>query len=253
MCETFSQFLQSHLDYQIQESINDKGILKAIFVTGIPGAGKSYTTNQLKGDIQPIIVNTDKAVEFISKKDGVESSAENWRSIFADRAKRITTERLKHAIDGMLPLFIDGTSNNASTIMNRMGILEACGYDVGMVFIDTSVEVAIERAKERAKKIGRHVDESFIRSVYEKSQANRAFFETRFNYFKSVGNNPGELDDTKILKIFNSVQSFFKQGNKSPIGKDHINELKATGWKYLSDLYDNKWVENKIGAWYANY
>ena len=33
---SFEQFL-------LNESINDKGILKAIFIVGLPGAGKSYT------------------------------------------------------------------------------------------------------------------------------------------------------------------------------------------------------------------
>lgn len=248
---SFKQFL----DYQhmLGESINDKGILKAIFITGIPGAGKSYTASKLNGTVSPIVINTDKAVEFISKKDGVESTSETWKTVFSDRAKRITAERLKHALNGMLPLFIDGTSNNASTIMNRMGILEALGYDVGMVFIDTSLEVAIERAEERAKAINRHVDEDFIRSVYEKSQKNRAFFESRFNFFKSVKNDPGELNDEVLAKLFNNVQGFFKQPNKSPIGAAFLDELKESGDRYLSDIHGEKWIDTKIGAWYANY
>jgi 4-hydroxy-tetrahydrodipicolinate reductase len=55
-------------EFLLQESINDKGILKAVFVVGMPGAGKSYTVSNLKGQVSPKIVNTDVALEFLSKK-----------------------------------------------------------------------------------------------------------------------------------------------------------------------------------------
>ena len=55
-------------EFLLNESINDKGILKAIFVVGLPGAGKSYTISNLKGQISPKIVNTDVALEFLSKR-----------------------------------------------------------------------------------------------------------------------------------------------------------------------------------------
>ena len=61
MSTSFKQFI-------INESINDKGILKAIFVVGLPGSGKSYTVQRLRGTVSPVVVNTDKVAEFLSKK-----------------------------------------------------------------------------------------------------------------------------------------------------------------------------------------
>jgi GTPase SAR1 family protein len=44
----------------INESINDKGILKSIVMCGTPGSGKSFTISRIKGGDIPIkIVNTD--------------------------------------------------------------------------------------------------------------------------------------------------------------------------------------------------
>ena len=49
-------------NYLISEGINDKGIFKACFMCGHPGAGKSYTLTKIKsGIIEPRIVNIDKA------------------------------------------------------------------------------------------------------------------------------------------------------------------------------------------------
>lgn len=58
--------------YLLTESINDKGIFKAIFMAGTPGAGKSYVINKINdGKIQPRIVNTDKLTEYFGKGENV--------------------------------------------------------------------------------------------------------------------------------------------------------------------------------------
>ncbi len=69
-------------------------------------------------------------------------------------------------LNGMLPLFVDGTSNDISNVLSRAGILESVGYDVGMVFIDTTLDAALSRADQRGKEINRHVDPKFIEKVF---------------------------------------------------------------------------------------
>ena len=69
-------------EFLLNESINDKGILKAIFVVGLPGAGKSYTISNLKGQISPKIVNTDATLEFLSKKTNIPANSETWKTVF---------------------------------------------------------------------------------------------------------------------------------------------------------------------------
>ena len=71
--KTFKQF--------VAESINDKGVLKAVFVIGIPGAGKSYTVKKLNGTVQPRVVNTDRATEYLGLKLGRIIKPEEWHNI----------------------------------------------------------------------------------------------------------------------------------------------------------------------------
>lgn len=235
----------------LNESINDKGILKAIFIVGIPGAGKSYTTERLSGSISPKIVNTDKATEYISKKLKVESTIDNWKALFSDKSKKITKAMLGSYLDSMLPLFIDGTSSDASNIMSRVGILESLGYDVGMVFINTDLDTAQKRAKERAEKIGRHVPEDFIKRVYETSEENKNYFKNKFSYFREINNSDGELSEEVLLEAFKSVQKFYEAPVANPVGKRHIEKLKLESEKYLSPLiFSKEAISNKIEAWY---
>lgn len=238
-------------EFLLNESINDKGILKAIFVVGIPGAGKSYTLSKLQGKISPKVINTDIAVEYISKKIKVESTLENWKSIFSDKSKTITKKILNNYLDSMLPLFIDGTSSDASNILARAGLLESLGYDVGMIFVNTDLETAQKRAVERANKIGRHVPEDFIKSVYEKSQDNKEYFKSKFSFFKEINNSDGELTDSVLMDAYKKVQSFYEADIVNPIGKRNIESIKSSSEKYLiPSIITKEALSNKVEAWY---
>lgn len=234
----------------LQESINDKGILKAIFVVGLPGSGKSYTINQIKGEISPRIINTDKALEHLSKKTGIPANSDTWKTVFGDKSKKMTREMLFHYVNGMLPLFVDGTSNNTSNILRRVGFLESIGYDVGMIFVNVDIELAKKRAKERALKINRTVDESFIDEIYQESEQNKKFFKSKFDYFKEY-ESTDELDNELLMKLFNSVQDFFKQDVENPVGKRNIEKMRKNSDKYLTDsVFEKAYLDKEIDSWY---
>lgn len=234
----------------ISESISDKGIFKAIFVIGLPGAGKSYTISKISGALSPRIVNTDRATEFLGKKQGVDINSQTWPEL-RDSTHRITKTSLSHYIDGMLPLFVDGTSNDVSNILHRIGILESLGYDIGVAFVKTDVDIAIKRANERAKKIGRFVDEEFIRHVYEQNEDNANYLKSKVDFFVTVENNSEEFTDKEMLQTFKKVQSFFEAPIENPIGKRYIETLKHEKHKYLTPHLLNKEVlDKKIAGWY---
>jgi len=235
----------------VTESINDKGILKAIFVVGIPGAGKSYTVSQLKGPISPKVVNSDIATEFLSKKFKMPSNSATWKSFFRDRTRPMTKNALVGYIDGMLPLFVDGTSNDVSNILGRAGILKSVGYDVGMVFINTNLDTAIERAKKRGEDINRHVDTDFIEKVHALSEKNKEYFKSEFNFFREISNNPGELDDAAIMKIFKQVSNFYEEPLSNLVGQRTLEELREAKQAYLvPTIMSREDLKKKVDGWF---
>ena len=244
MKTTFKQFLD--------EGINDKGILKAIFVVGIPGSGKSYTVSKLKGTISPQVINTDRATEFLSKKLKVDASQENW-PMFKDSAHRITTSQLFNYLNGLLPLFIDGTSSDVSNILARAGILESLGYDIGVVYVSTSLDVALDRAKKREQDIGREVSVDFIKKVHEMSEANKEYLHGKFGFFKEVSNDPGELTDEVMLDLFTKVSGFYNEPLKNPIGKRTVEKLANAKQKYLTpSIFEPDALKKKTEGWYRS-
>jgi shikimate kinase len=242
MTISFKQFMS--------ESINDKGIMKAVFVIGLPGAGKSYTVKQMQGTVSPRIVNTDKAAEFLSKKWHMPINSDTWKN-FQDKTSVMTKTMLSNYLNGLLPLFVDGTSNDVSNILHRIGILESLGYDVGVVFVKTDLETAKARAKAREKETGRAVDEAYIDFVHSQNEENAAYLKSKVGFFKEVVNNGDELTDKEMTAAFNAAQGFFDEPVKNPVGKRILQQMKDKKQSYLiPEIMAKEVLDNKVSGWY---
>lgn len=235
-------------DYLINESIQDRGILKSVFMGGTPGSGKTYVLKKLTHkDIQPRMVNTDTWSEFL--KVGAE-----WNKFIEDTTKKLTKAQLANYIDSMLPLWVDGTSANAPNLFKRQGILHSFGYDTAMVWVSTSLETAKKRAKEREERINRVVPDDYIEAVYAKSANLKNYYKTHFQTFVEVKNDDGELNDKVVLKAFRKISGFYDSPVRNPVGMDLIAEMEAKGLKYMTETdHISKGDINKaLGMWYRN-
>jgi len=227
----------------INESILDKGILKACFMAGTCGAGKSYVISNISsGGIEPRITNTDTFTEFLKA-----FKAEQWKDV-EDKVKRLTKNQLALFLNSMLPLWVDGTSASPNSLLRRKGILQSVGYDTAMVWVDTSLETAIERASKRQ----REVPKEYIVDLYEKIKPLKSYYKKEFRDFWIIKNDDGELTDKAVLNAYKKTTSFFSSPVKNPIGKKIIEEMKSEGHKYLIDTkyYDMKFIKSLVSTWY---
>ena len=224
------------------EGINDKGIFKAVFVAGHPGAGKTYVLSKIKsGRVEPRIVNTDKSFPLFK-----DIWNDDWGKI-AVKVKSMNKKQLALYINSLLPLAVDGTANKTSVILRRSGLLESFGYDIGMVFINTDLETAIKRASSRE----REVDQEFIREAYKRINKAKSFYRSKFQTWIEVNNNEGELNDKAILHAFKFMGSFYHSPLLNPVGIEYRDEMRKNGWKYLDPNVRPLEEINKIlGAWY---
>lgn len=228
----------------LNESIEDKGILKACFMCGLPGAGKSYVGDAIKdGTINPKIVNTDKLVEFFGDGGGVD-----W-SIYGDKIKKLNKKQLVNYLNSMLPLWIDSTSSNSSSLLRRKGILESIGYDVCMVWVDTPMKTALERIEQRKRKVPKET----VKEMYKKLNNMKAFYKKQFGSdFYEVKNGEGELTEQTMLDAYKKVSKFFNKKLQNPIGKDTFDEMKNQKKKYLIGYgkYDESLIKKYVDSWY---
>ena len=179
---------------ELQEGVYDPNIFKAFFLAGGPGSGKSYVVRKTTGGTGLRIVNSDDAFEALLQKAGLSlkmpPEEEEPRDAVRDRAKKITAKRQANYLEGRIGLIIDGTGRDYDKIAKQATELKQLGYDVHMIFVNTSLDVALQRNAERP----RSVPESIVTKSWKDVQSNIGKFSQYFkgNFVVVDNNNAGE-------------------------------------------------------------
>ena len=240
----------------LNEGVNDKGVLKAVFMAGGPGSGKSYVARELFGIPKTInvsvsglkTVNSDTEFEFLLKKYGFETvggglDIDLWPKEVFDtiaggdedskdmtirkKAKLLTRARKEQYMNGRLGMIIDGTGHDYNKLSKEKKQLESMGYDCYMIFVNTSLEVALKRNQERV----RSLPEDLLTKSWKDVQNNLGKFQGLF------GSNFAVVDNSKHLKP-KDAQKKFGMLTKKYIGK-FIN-------KPIKNPKGKKWVKNNL-------
>ena len=229
----------------IGEGVNDPGILKAFFMAGGPGSGKSYVAGELFGiskagfstvsyDLGLKLVNSDQAFELLLKKEKIDmanlmtllkSDPEAWEKAMQvrARAKKLTTSMQDGYIKGRLGMIIDGTGKNYKKIEDHVEKLRSLGYDCYMVFVNTSLAVAQERNSARARKLP--VD--MVTQMWDEVQANIGKFQRLFKSKRfEIVDNSTYGDSKPIDLVSKEIRKFMKQSVSNPIGKKWLEDNK---------------------------
>ena len=185
---------------QLQEGVYDPNIFKAFFLAGGPGSGKSYVVRRTTGGTGLKVVNSDDDFERKLKQAGLSlkmpKSQEKDRDEIRGRAKEITAKRKENYLEGRRGLIIDGTGREAEKILYQKRQLEELGYDTYMIFVNTSLDTALQRNAERP----RSVPEPIVVKSWKDVQANIGKFNSMFRSgFIVVDNNDAGED------VFSSV------------------------------------------------
>ena len=187
--------------YELQEGLYDPNIFKAFFLAGGPGSGKSYVAGRTMGGHGLKTVNQDEPFEHLLKQAGLSlkmpPEQQEPRDVVRGRAKDITKARQKNYLEGRLGVVIDGTGKDANKILGQKSGLEELGYDTYMVFVNTSLDVALKRNAERA----RSVPEPIVVKAWKDVQANIGKFSNMFRAgFIVVDNNDAGEDILKEVE-----------------------------------------------------
>ena len=206
----------------LNEGVFDKGIFKAVFLAGGPGSGKSYVVSQLFGIPQKVnvsvsglkSVNSDTEFEYLLKKTGInpkdlakieKQQPELFAKLTSDdpksvrsKAKKLTDFRKKGYMKGKLGMIIDGTGHNVEKIEKQKKALGLQGYDTYMVFVNTTLDVALERNSKRS----RVLPEKIVTQSWNDVQKNIGRFQQMFGRDFVVVDNSDTLDEKQAAKKF---------------------------------------------------
>ena len=201
----------------ITEGVYDKGIFKAFFLAGGPGSGKTFVTQNVFSGSGLKLVNSDQQFErkLIAADYSLSMPPEEitGREIIRQSAKRLTADLMTNYLMGRLGLIIDGTARNYPLIERQVQLLRTTlGYDSYMIFVNTSLDVALERNAGRIRRVPVDVTKQSWKTV----QSNMGKFQYLFgrkNFVIVDNNNANEDILKKIAKkirtmMSNPIQSF---------------------------------------------
>ena len=203
----------------LQEGLYDPNIFKAFFLAGGPGSGKSYVVRRTTGGLGLKVVNSDPTFTKMLKDANLSlkmpASEKEPREIQRQRAKELTKKQQQNFIMGRLGLIIDGTGKDYEKITYQARELEQLGYDTYMIFVNTSLDVALERNAKR----DRSVPESMVIKLWNQVQSNIGKFNLFFKQgFIIVDNNDAKQD------ILDLVYKRVKQLLRVPIRNTRAKE-----------------------------
>ena len=206
--------------HELQEGVYDPNIFKAFFLAGGPGSGKSYVVRRTTGGTGLKVVNSDDAFESLLKKAGLSlkmppEEFERKEKVRA-HAKELTSKRQANYLDGRLGLIIDGTGRQSDKILRQKASLEELGYDTYMIFVNTSLDVALQRNEERA----RSLQPSFVVKSWKDVQANIGAFNNMFRKgFIVVDNN--DAGEDVFQGVWKRIQGLLRK---------KVTNTRATNW-----------------------
>ena len=211
----------------IQEGVYDPGIFKAFFLAGGTGSGKTYVTNRATGGMGLKMVNSDIRFERYLQKAGLSlkmpDSEAAARDPLRQRAKQITGDQMDRYIRGRLGLVIDATGRDYNVINRQRSMLQMLGYDTYMVFVNTSLEVALQRNRVRT----RSVPEDITRKSWNTVQNNIGKFQNMFGMRNMIVVDNNDAKEDELLKVYKQVRRLINVPVQNYVAKKWIeNELR---------------------------
>jgi len=252
----------------LNEGINDPGILKAVFLAGGPGSGKTWVAKGLFGIPERVnvsqsgmkMVNTDKELKFLLKKYGfgtdldalpdevfknLTDPSQTDYSGLRSYAKELTGVRKKLYQNGRLGMIIDGTGDDYSKISKEKKELEQKGYDCYMIFVNTTLDVALERNRNRDRVLPEKIVVDSHRQVVKNIGGFQGLFGS--NNFIIIDNNK-DLTQEQAQRRFNmlvkkGLSRFIKRPIQNPKGKSWVRKQKMLEENYSEKNWTRQLTE----------
>jgi len=243
--EAYKKWLKKTLRVELVEGYKDPGIFKAVFLAGGPGSGKTYIAKGLFGIPERVnvsqsgmkMVNSDKELKYLLNKFGFGTDLDSlpdevFKNLTGDGpqasglrkfAKDLTAERRRLYQNGRLGMIIDGTGDDFKKIAGEKAELEKIGYQTYMIFVNTTLEVALERNENR----DRVLPKSIVQQSHQEVNRNVGAFQGLFGSgnFMIVDNNEYQTEDQATKRFKMLVKQGLSKFIKAP-----IKNKKALSW-----------------------
>ena len=215
--------------------------LKAIFMVGGPGAGKTNVGKGLQlGRRGYKVVNQDIALEAMKAESGLPAKESDYnaeqrslRSKLGAAARKAAVAKFdKYAAAGN-GMVIDGTGASYNATTKKIKALQDQGFEVHMVVATTPLETAIERNRARKE---RSLQDFVVKKTYESVQ------ESLKKYREDFGDRLYEIN-TETIEYGKPLPNDFLQQVYNGINTNKVGKVDATSFAENYDVLESQGAE----------
>lgn len=210
----------------LKEGVFDPSILKAFFLAGGPGSGKSFISNKVTSGQGYKFINSDVFFEKLLRSANMSMdinsmTPDEYEAAMAmrARAKQSYNKAEETYLSGRLGVIYDGTGDDYTKIQGLKSKVELLGYDTYMIFVNTSLDVA----KQRNLKRERSVPESLVINSWAAVQQNIGKFQNLFGNANFIIIDNDEYKEDILNKVWKQIRRISKSPVKNPLGKKWID------------------------------
>jgi predicted kinase len=129
-----------------------------------------------------------------------------FRDMIRKGAKAFVGKQLDQYLQGRLGMIIDSTARDYSVIQRQYNLLRNIGYDCYMVFVNTSLDVAIERNRTRSRSIPEYI----VQKSWKGVQSNMGAFQKVFGHSKMLIVDNNRDDKELVTQTLNTASRFIR-------------------------------------------
>jgi len=209
----------------LHETYN-RGMFKAIFVTGGPGSGKDVIIREAIAESKAVELNSVQGFDYLMDKQKLAEKSSDFR---------------REAIRNRGPLIINGPADDHSRIITIKEELEELGYETIMVFVNTTDQAS----QERNQRLTKMVSESIRREKWELAQSCKESYVQNFDNFIYFDNSSEiESIEEDITETYKKINTFIDSKNYGDISYSWLENHGKLGanesFNYFKENYHAK-------------
>ena len=193
---------------------------KVIFLAGGAGSGKSNVVKKLGLESQGFkIVNSDISLEWLKKNSGLPENMNDLTREQLSELGRLQAQSRKISKGKMMKyqgnadgVVVDGTGGSIKAMEKLVNEFKEKGYDVSMVFVETSLETALDRNRKRKERslLDKIVEKNHA-AVQGNKQGFKEMFGERFMEVKTDNLTQADPMPNDLMQQMNDFVSSYKK------------------------------------------
>jgi predicted kinase len=181
---------------------------KVIFMSGLPGSGKSFAIQkdfkevagnslllQDKNGERYVVLNADDLKANLPEYNGLNSM------IVHSESSDLNSSLIRRYSNNNINIIIDGTFAKTEKASKQLKNFKQKGYDTSLIFIDAPVSQAVTMAAFRYKTEGRYVDYELINDYDSKINSSIDKLKDEFGSFTKINNSMPKDTLSKFANI----------------------------------------------------